>query len=257
VARWCDEVIVSLDGSRDVHDAIRRVPRAYDRLAEGVAALRAERPGFRVTGRCVVQRQNFRDLPNVIEAAHGLALDQISFLAVDVSSEAFNRPAPWTEARVDEARLGSAEVAELEAIVEDSIRRYAGDFASGFVAEAPAKLRRLPRYFAALNGRGDFPRTVCNAPWVSTVIEADGTVRPCFFHRPLGNANQAALDDILNSPEAIAFRRRLDVTRDPICRKCVCTLQLGLLGGPRAAGPREARAPAPARRGGPGLDPRG
>jgi hypothetical protein len=24
----------------------------------------------------------------------------------------------------------------------------------------------------------------------------------------------------------VAFRRHLDVTRDPICRKCVCTLYL-------------------------------
>lgn len=34
IIRWCDEVIVSLDGSREVHNAIRRVPRAYERLAQ-------------------------------------------------------------------------------------------------------------------------------------------------------------------------------------------------------------------------------
>src|SRR3712207_8082535 len=36
---WCDDVIVSLDGPREIHDQIRRIPRAFDRLAEGVAAL--------------------------------------------------------------------------------------------------------------------------------------------------------------------------------------------------------------------------
>jgi len=226
VVRWCDEVIVSLDGGREVHDAIRRVPDAYDRLAEGVAALRAHAPGLRVTGRCVIQRQNFRDLPRVIEAAHTLGLDQISFLAVDVSTSAFNRQAPWTEARVDETRLGPMEMVEFETIVEMSIQSYAQDFASGFVAENPTKLRRLPRYFAALNGEGEFPATVCNAPWVSAVVEADGTVRPCFFHRALGNAHEQTLDAILNSPEAVAFRRQLDVARDPTCVRCVCTLHL-------------------------------
>lgn len=30
----------------------------------------------------------------------------------------------------------------------------------------------------------------CNAPWVSALIETDGTVRPCFFHRSLGNIHQ-------------------------------------------------------------------
>jgi Fe-coproporphyrin III synthase len=229
VVRWCDDVIVSLDGGREAHDAIRRVPEAYDRLAAGVAALRGEAGGYRVTGRCVIQRQNFRELPRVIDAAHALGLDQISFLAVDVSSEAFNRPARWDGDRVDETRLAPIEAAEFERLVEETIQRYAADFASGFVAESPAKLRRLPRYFAALNGGGDFPATVCNAPWVSSVVEADGTVRPCFFHRSLGNAHEQPLDEILNSPAAIAFRRGLDVTRDPICRKCVCTLHLGPL----------------------------
>ena len=41
VVRWCDDVIVSLDGPPAVHDAIRRVPRAYAKLAAGVAALHA------------------------------------------------------------------------------------------------------------------------------------------------------------------------------------------------------------------------
>ena len=40
VAKGCDEVIVSLDGGPEVHDAIRGVPGAYARLAAGVAALK-------------------------------------------------------------------------------------------------------------------------------------------------------------------------------------------------------------------------
>ncbi|MGN6360200.1 MAG: SPASM domain-containing protein [Thermomicrobiales bacterium] len=227
VARWCDDVIVSLDGSRAVHDAIRNVPNAFDRLAAGVAALKAQNPAFRVTGRCVLQRRNFRDLPAIIAAAHTLSLDQISFLSADVSSEAFNRPAPWDGDRAADVALSRAETADFATLVEEVIASHATDFASGFIAETPDKLRRLPQYYAALHGVGDFPPTVCNAPWVSTVIEADGTVRPCFFHRPLGNLHQQPLADILNSPEAIAFRRNLDVTTDPICRKCVCTLHLG------------------------------
>lgn len=227
VVRWCDEVIVSLDGSRRLHDAIRNVPGAFDKLAKGVAALRAAQPGFRVTGRCVLQRRNFADLDAIVATAHDLGLDQISFLSADVSSEAFNRPAPWGDERVADVALSPNEVATFDAIMEEVIASRAADFASGFIAEDPDKLRRLVRYYAALNGGGDFPATRCNAPWVSTVVEADGTVRPCFFHHALGNIRDQSLGDILNSPDAIAFRRHLDVTTDPICRKCVCTLYLG------------------------------
>ncbi|MBI2951672.1 radical SAM protein [bacterium] len=228
VARWVDEVIVSLDGSRETHDAIRGVPQAYDRLAEGVAALRAVSPRFRVTARCVLQRRNFRDLPRIIAAAHDLKLDQISFLAADTFSTAFNRPEPWDAGRVADIALPPEEVDEFREILEETLRRCASDFASGFIAEAPDKLRRLPRYYAALNGDDPFPQNACNAPHVSAVVEADGTVRPCFFHRPLGNIHEQPLDAILNAPESIAFRRRLSVRNDPICRRCVCTLRLGL-----------------------------
>ncbi|CAN5820693.1 radical SAM protein [soil metagenome] len=227
VVRWCDEVTVSLDGSQAVHDAIRRVPRAFEKLAEGVGALKDLAPEFPVNSRCVIQRQNYVDLPHIIDAAHAIGLDGISFLSVDISSTAFNRPLPWGDERVDDVALSPNETTEFERLVERTIETHARDFESGFVAESPDKLRRLPRYFAAINGEGDYPTTVCNAPWVSTVIETDGTVRPCFFHHSLGNIHEQPLEEIINSPDAVAFRQSLDVNENPICRKCVCTLQLG------------------------------
>ncbi len=227
VVKWCDEVIVSVDGSRAVHDSIRRIPRAFDRLHGGVAALRQRVPDYPVSARCVLQRSNYRDLPNIIDAAHEVGLDHISFMAADVSSSAFNRPIPWEEPRVQEVALSASETEEFAALVEAVIAQYQADFASGFISENPDKLRRLPRYFAALNGLGDYPETVCNAPWVSAVVEANGDVRPCFFHAPMGNIHEQPLGEILNAPASIAFRRDLDVRQNPICKACVCTLSLG------------------------------
>src|SRR5689334_1386158 len=40
LVRYCDDVIVSLDGPQALHDRIRNLPRAYERLAEGVAAVK-------------------------------------------------------------------------------------------------------------------------------------------------------------------------------------------------------------------------
>jgi len=227
VVRWCDEVIVSIDGSRATHDAIRRVPRAFDRLAEGIAALREVDAGYPVSARCVLHRTNFRDVPNIVRAAHEIGLNRISFMAADVSSTAFNRPTPWEEPRVSEVALDAAETTEFANVIEAVITEFAADFESRFISESPEKLRRLPRYYAALNGLGELPETVCNAPWVSSVVEADGAVRPCFFHPAIGSIQEHSLEDVLNSPEAIAFRKSLDVKTNPICKACVCTLSLG------------------------------
>jgi MoaA/NifB/PqqE/SkfB family radical SAM enzyme len=226
--RYCDDVVVSLDGPQPIHNQIRNIPRAYEKLADGVAAVKAADPRVSVTGRCTVQRANFRNLRETVAAAHAIGLDRISFLAADVSSEAFNRPGGWDGERVGQVALDADDLPLLEAELDLLEREYAADLDSGYIAEPALKLRRrLYQYYAALHGQGDFFPNNCNAPWVSSVIEADGTVRPCFFQPPLGNIYTAgSLDAILNSPEALAWRRGLDTQRDAICRTCVCTLSL-------------------------------
>jgi len=228
LVRYCDDVVVSLDGPREVHDLIRNVPRAFDRLAEGVAAVRSAGPGIAVSGRCTVQRANFHVLRATVAAAHELGLDRLSFLAADVTSEAFNRPGGWDDRRAAEVALRREDLPLLAAELNALVQEHAADFANGFIAETPEKLeRRLLRHFAALLGDGDFVPVECNAPWVSAVVEADGTVRPCFFQPAMGNLRQAgSLGAVLNSPAAVSWRRGLDTARDPICRRCVCSLSL-------------------------------
>jgi MoaA/NifB/PqqE/SkfB family radical SAM enzyme len=226
VVEGVDEVIVSLDGSEEVHNAIRRIPNAYGKLKDGVQAVKALDPRFPISGRCVIQRLNFADWPNIVYAARDIGLDKISFLAADVSTDAFNRDDPWDGERTAEVKLDADQLPEMKRVLEGMISDYAADFATEYIAESPAKLRRIYQYYAAYNGQGNFPPVQCNAPWVSAVIEADGTVRPCYFHRPMGNIRQDSLIDLLNSPEEIAFRQGLDMDKDPICRKCVCSLNL-------------------------------
>lgn len=228
LVRRCDDIIVSLDGPQPVHDLIRNVPRAYERLAEGIAEVKRIDAGVSVSGRCTVQRSNFDCLRATVAAAHELGLDRISFLAADISSQAFNRAEGWDDERIGNVALHAADLPRLAAELDAMEAEYAADFASGYIAETPAKLhRRLSLYYRALLGDGDFVPNTCNAPWVSSVIETDGTVRPCFFQPALGNLHESgSLAAIVNSPGAIAWRKGLDVRRNAICRKCVCTLSL-------------------------------
>jgi Fe-coproporphyrin III synthase len=229
VARSIDAVIISLDGSREIHNQIRGIANAYDKVAEGARMLRSIKPDIKVTGRTVLQRHNYFDFTQIINSARQLGFDRISFLAADVSTQAFNRPEPWDTDRVAEVALDKDEVAEFEKIVKDSFATHAADYASGFIAERPEKMLRIVQYYKAINGLADFPKVDCNAPWVSAVMESNGDVQPCFFHHPYGNATNKDLIDVLNSPQAIAFRRNLSVGKDPVCKKCVCTLKIGLL----------------------------
>jgi MoaA/NifB/PqqE/SkfB family radical SAM enzyme len=226
VVQHCDDVIVSLDGPPQTHDAVRRVPRAFERLAAGIAALRDAQPGFRVTGRSVVQRANYALIESTIDTARRLGLDSISFLGADTDSDAFNRPEGWDEDRVSTVALSLDQAHEFATIIERLISQRGPDIASGFIAESPQRLRDLAQHSAAAHGEGEPPARRCNAPWVSAVVEADGRIRPCFFHPPYATLADGPLHRSVNSDAAIAFRRQLDVAKDPICRVCVCTLQL-------------------------------
>jgi MoaA/NifB/PqqE/SkfB family radical SAM enzyme len=226
ILEYISDIIVSLDGDEELHDTIRNIPGAFRKMKQGILQLHARRPDFRVTARTVIHRLNVRQWPAIIDAAEELGLNQISFLPADVTSEAFNRTNPWDEPRQHEILPSEDQLPELLDVLETVIKKYAPLFENRFIAEPPAKLRRIGEYYTASYGRNPFPYKRCNAPWVSTVIEADGTVRPCFFLPPMGNIHDQSLPGILNSPEAIAFRRSLDIDTNDTCRKCVCYLNL-------------------------------
>jgi MoaA/NifB/PqqE/SkfB family radical SAM enzyme len=226
ILEYINDVIISLDGDEELHDTIRNIPGAYRKMKQGILLLHSRRPDFRITARTVIHRLNYRRWSLIIDAAQDLGVDQISFLPADVTSEAFNRTNPWDEPRQHEILPGEAELPEFLEVLESVIKNYAPRFVSRFIAESPAKLRRIGEYYTASYGRNPFPYKKCNAPWVSTVIEADGTVRPCFFLPPMGNIHNQTLSGILNSPESIAFRKGLDMEKNDTCLKCVCYLNL-------------------------------
>ncbi len=200
------DIIISLDGDEATHNMIRNIPDAFQKTSDGIRSIREIDSRYLITGRTVIHRLNFRQWPAIIEAAKEMGLRQISFLPADISSHAFNREVLWSEQRQHEILPTEEELGELLEIIHHLITTYKKDFETGFIAESPEKLIRIYHYYAAFYGLNEFPYKKCNAPWVSTVVEADGTVRPCFFHPPLGNIRENTLEEILNSKTSIGFR---------------------------------------------------
>lgn len=224
VATLFDDVIVSLDGPDTIHDAIRRVKGSFSFIRTGVGEIRKHRVDIRITARTTVQQSNHRALRATVRAAKNIGLNGISFLAADLSSEAFNRPLLWPIERQNEVGLSVDEVGELEDELEALITDCADDIRTAYIAENPSKLRRIAEHFKAHLGLLDAVSPRCNAPWVSAVVETNGDLRPCFFHRPIGNLEQGTFEEIVNGEAARNFRRSLDIATNPVCRRCVCSL---------------------------------
>jgi MoaA/NifB/PqqE/SkfB family radical SAM enzyme len=224
VAYNVDDIIVSLDGPREIHDHVRGVKGAYGLLATGVLSLLSLRPELRISARTTVQKANHTSLIQTVAAAQELDVSGISFLAADLTSTAFNRNVEWAPQRQDDVALNAAEVEALDVEIAELIASRERDIAGGYIAESPAKLRRLVAHFRAhlCQVAPEAPR--CNAPWVSAVIGPDGSVQPCFFHRAIGNLHDQSLQEVANGSSALEFRSSLDMEANPTCQNCVCSL---------------------------------
>src|SRR5262249_50000438 len=159
-------------------------------------------PDFPVAARCTVQKQNCACLGATVETAREMGLRSISFLAADLTSTAFNRPQGWPPDRQAEISLNESDITALEREIEALP-------AGGYVLETRQKRARIVRHFRAHLGMEEPAAPLCNAPWVSAVIESDGTVRPCFFHPPIGSVAHDSLHKVLTGPRAAAFRESL------------------------------------------------
>jgi Fe-coproporphyrin III synthase len=224
VATLFDDVILSLDGPPEIHDTIRRVNGAYDLIHKGVVAVRHFNPSLPITCRTTVQKANHRHLRQTVDAARALGLDSISFLAADLTSEAFNRPLIWPGEKQSEIALNLKQVSALEEEIEQLILQYEAGIDHKYIVEPPAKLRKIARRFREHLGQLTPQAPICNAPWVSAVVEVDGSVRPCFFHRTIGNITSSTLEEVINGERAQEFRQSLDMENDITCRRCVCSL---------------------------------
>jgi MoaA/NifB/PqqE/SkfB family radical SAM enzyme len=226
IADNIDELVVSIDGAADMHDAVRRVPGAFVKIERGLDLLANHAVRPHTIARSVVQRMNCAYLVQTVQAVRRLTVDRLSFLAADVSSTAFNRPSRWDVERQSEVALSPDQLPLLAASIEAVRARCPEELESGFVAGGLGALWRIHEYYSALAGVGEFPLTRCNAPWISAVVEPGGTLRPCFFHQPYFSAGADTIDDVLNAPTSVSFRRLLDVRTDDTCKRCVCSINV-------------------------------
>jgi len=238
-----DEIIVSLDGgTAPTYEAIRGVD-AFDLVLDGIRAVREL--GLPVVTRTTVQRQNYHEIPQIIDSAREAGVNRVSFLAVDVDNPHAFGPRFETDPdlvvmpiRVDSSALRSDDVEALVKIIDQLEQDYASDFESGFIGESATKLRRiLVDYFRTMLPDAialePYPAPRCNAPHFSTVIEVDGTLRPCYFLPDYGKitsngghqSNQ--LHDLINVDSAQALRRAYRRGQRKECARCVCPLYKG------------------------------
>lgn len=221
VAATIDELYISLDGATpQSYKAIRGVD-GLGLIEHGTRALIGKLP---ITFRTTVQRMNYREIPAMIRLTRSWQATHHSFLAVDVTTHAaFARQGDFDQSLT----LAQDDLEVFDRVLDEVDVEFVSEFESGYIAESPQKLRRLRQYFGGVNDIESYPDVRCNAPRFSTVIETDGSLRPCYFLPSWGKLDDIPLREALNMPEALHLRRAQRLGQREECGHCVCSAYKG------------------------------
>jgi MoaA/NifB/PqqE/SkfB family radical SAM enzyme len=198
---------ISLDGIGAVHDRMRNIPDAFDRVQETIAALR----GVRLGVNCTLTSQNLNDAANVERwcAEHSLPAN---FIVASFSDSYYGN----TAAR-DTLAIGPDQQPELLALLRRwGDRRSVGNLGAYFYAD-----------LARMIGQRASRTTPCIFQKSGAIIDARGDMQYCMFSRQLGNVSQQPASELYYASHNLAHRQDLVTHRCATCT-ITCFLELGL-----------------------------
>ncbi|MCL5265298.1 MAG: radical SAM protein [Chloroflexi bacterium] len=225
-----DEITISLDGPREVHDSIRGVQGTYDKAIAGIVATaeykrRKHSAVPRLKVLYTISDMNFRHLNDFVKGLEGLQLDLVNFYHVMFVNEELLRRhnAVFMEAfgitsnslrgfaRDVSSRVGLDDLAEQISLIKTGNHRVPVEFLIDFTPE------ELRRYYTDFSFS---PKSRCLVPWREVLILPDGSVSPCLDFIA-GNVREESFLRIWNGPRFIHFRRTLKrLGKFPACNRC-------------------------------------
>lgn len=264
-----DSIMVSIDGTPEVHDRIRGQAGSFARAAAGVTAiarLRGEHGAAvpMLLAILPITELNLDDVAPALEALQALPLDTVNvglrwFVSKDtgaayerVMSETFGvSGSSWKGFEFDGADFAAtkaSQLTQLAKLLKGLRRRRFLDSTRGrpwvsFVPDVPAA--RVPDYFA--DPGKTFGHDLCPVAWYFAQVEPDGEVCFCgdFPDYFIGNVRKTPFREIWSGERAGLFREKLAREPLPICSRCCGSWVYGAWTRPPRSGVSPA-APAEA-----------
>lgn len=211
-------VDVSLDGTRDTHDAIRGVTGGFERACATIRELNrlcTAYPWFDVGVISTISRQNqseVAELAQVVDSVHPLGEWMVNLIrgeprdptATDVSLEAYR---------------------EAHELIRLRPRRHRGHFGAGWLSAKNVVRRRMILENAAGAGKGGG----CAAGSLAGVIHTDGSVWSCeMLEESLGNLKDYEFDlrRLWESEPARRQRRWIQDSRCQCTQECFLSMSM-------------------------------
>ena len=216
-----NSISVSLDGpGPEVHDAIRGIPGSFKRTTRTIRHILkfgtrwGRSPKIRIN--FVIQRQNYRVVPRMVELAAALGAVELHPMPVDEKGERKNRLSGRQIERYNR---------EVAPLVEERRRAAGFSLAPGLVYPFGRSEAEIAHSKQGLYALGQYRTMPCLAPWLHLFIGWDGECFLCCMtnHRmeTLGNIAREGAAGVFNGAAMRAVRKRfMEGQMEPSCARC-------------------------------------
>jgi MoaA/NifB/PqqE/SkfB family radical SAM enzyme len=227
-----DELNVSLDGGRELHDEIRGQSGLFEKITAGLTRVQKLKQEGRlhkplVNLQCTITKYNYAQLEQMLDVAKEVRADSLTFHNLiflgrdlvekqrDFDRQLGSSSKEW-EGFIFSPGIDPDEL--FKKIHEIKHRRlpFAVDFYPNFSKQGLREYYQNPSFLPAEY------RARCLSPWTVAYVFPDGEVRPCLNSSySFGNIMTTDFPAIWNGPQAVKFRQTLKQNQIfPVCVRC-------------------------------------
>lgn len=227
-----DELNISLDGARELHDSIRGMPGLLDRIVSGLQEVRKFKSAASskkplVNLQCTISQFNYLKLEQLIDVAKEVGADSLTYHnLIFLAPELIERQKHFDELLGCDSKNWEGFVSQPQI---DPMLLY--DKISGILAKKyPFNVDFYPNfskpglieYYSKPAFVPSEYRARCLSPWVVAYVFPDGEVRPCLnLTHSFGNIKKESFLKIWNSAQAVKLRRLIKQEKLlPTCIRC-------------------------------------
>ncbi|MCX5667901.1 MAG: radical SAM protein [Candidatus Omnitrophica bacterium] len=228
-----DELNVSLDGNAGIHDAIRALPGAFNKIMAGLKKIRSLKSAANsakplVNLQCTVSKYNYKNLESLLDVALEASADSLTFhnlIFLDRGTLERQKECDAILGCASDDWEGFVFEPEIEPeILHEKIEKilsgrhaFTVDFYPNFPRPALIGYYGNPKA-----GSAGTSSKACLSPWIAAYIFPDGEVKPCLnLSYSFGNALKERFTGLWNNDKAVKFRSFLKKKRAfPACIRC-------------------------------------
>ncbi|HAH20733.1 MAG: hypothetical protein A2Y00_07410 [Omnitrophica WOR_2 bacterium GWF2_43_52] len=226
-----DELNISIDGQRELHDHIRGLAGAFDKIAGGVDSINDFKKKFSknkplINLQCTINQYNYERLDELLEVAARFKANSLTFHnLIFLNQGAIERQKKFDgllgcsskewEGFVFEPGIDPQKLYQTLKAVLSQKHPFKVDYFPNFSKES------LTAYYDDAYMPENYGRR-CVSPWMCAYIFPDGEVKPCLNSSySFGNIKENDFSEIWNSKKAVEFRRLLKKNKIfPACVRC-------------------------------------